>query len=152
MGGVGSVEILTTAAPDHPGTDRSVLSSDADTVYQQLMASIAAHDDTATPGSTQILDEIIGLHTTFVLTPSERAATIAVLAMVDDLSVTTDGATVTVTSEYATEAGREVLTALFDGSGWLVGESLVLLDGVPGLTSERVQAYRATYAAPDVIP
>lgn len=148
--GVGTTETITAVLPDNVGVDRRLLSSDAKTVYQRLVLSIATDGDTSTPVSTQILDEIIALHTAFILTPSERAATIEVLAMVDDLIVETDGTTVTVTSKYVTEAGRELLTATYDRSGWLIRQSLTFLDGVPGLTSDPVPAYRAEFTPPDL--
>lgn len=148
--GIGTTETTTAAPPDNLGTDRHILSSDPEAVYQQLLTSIAADGDTATPVSTQILDEIIGLHTTFVLTPPERAASIEVLAMVDDLTVNTDETTVTVTSDYVTETGQEALAAVFDQSGWLVAESLILLDGIPELTPNPIPAYKAKYTPPDL--
>lgn len=136
--------------PDNLGVDRHILSSDAETVYQQLLSSITADGDTSTPVSTQILDEIITLHKTFILTPPERAATIEVLAMVNDLTIETDGTTVTVTSEYVTETGREQLTVGFDQSGWLITQSLTFLDGIPGLTSNQVPVETVEYTPPDL--
>ncbi len=148
--GIGTTETVTAVLADNLGVDRQVLSSDAGTIHQRLLTSITADGDTSTPTSTQILDEIITLHKTFILTPSERAATIEVLAMIEDLIVNTDETTVTVTSEYVTETGREQLTGGFDQSGWLIAESLMLLDGIPGLTTGPVSEYAAKFTPPNL--
>jgi hypothetical protein len=147
--GVGTTETITAVLPDNLGVDRQLLSSDAQTVYQHLVTSITTDGDTSTPVSTQILDEIIALHTTFILTPSERAVTIEVLAMVDDVTVETSTAAVTVTSEYITETGQEQLTAGFNQSGWLILQSLTFLDGVPKLTTDPVPVYAAQLTPPE---
>ena len=147
--GVGTTETVTAVLPDNLGVDRQLLSSDAQTVYQHLVTSINTDGDLSTPVSTQILDEIIALHTTFILTPSERAVAIEVLAMVEGLNVEADEDSVTVTSEYVAEERREQLAAGFDRSGWLITHSLTFVDGVPRLTTDPVTVYTADLTPPE---
>lgn len=130
---------------------RNKVSDDPETLERNIRSEIERWPNPDIPDSVEVFREVVGLHVSYILTPTERAATLRVLNGIPELITTTDGTTVTVQAEYEDLNGRETETATFDRDGWLIATSYFFHDGIAELIDEPVMASVSTFEPPVLI-
>lgn len=150
--GVGADAIVTTRLPDDSGIEPNLRTEDAANLAQRLREIVARFGNPDVADSAETLQEVAELHTAYVLTTGQRAAVLKALAMVDGLRVDRTDSGVRVSAAYTTERGREHLSLEFDANGWLIRETLTLVDGVLGVTPDSVDEFDARYTPPRLAP
>lgn len=151
--GVGTTTVETFEAPVDLGVDASLITEDAEKLSTSLRDQVARFGRSDVPDSVEILMEIRDLHSAMLLTPLQRAAVLRVIADLDGLQFaeTVDGE-VDVTAEYASDDGRHLYVLRFDGEGWLIGETLINFDGIPGTEiTAAVTELDAVYEKPQLL-
>ncbi len=150
--GVGTTRTVTTQRRDDPGVDPRLVTNDAADLAHRLNDIARSSGEPDATDSAEILQEVAELHTAYTLTPNQRAAVLVALDTVDGLDVQRPRDTLLVSASYTTERGRERLLLEFDARGWLVAETLILFDGVPGVTTEPITGFHARYSEPEATP
>lgn len=149
---IGAPQTVTQPLSERYLEEEALISDHPDTLEQRIRNLVDQYGDPMIDDNVEVLGWILDLERTHLLRPTERAAALTVVGLLDGVESRQEDSNVVVEVAYTTPDGREKMTATFDTAGRLVAETLTALDGLPGITDGETLRFSATYTVPSPLP